>query len=166
MKVIKRQKVELFDDIIKDLDINEKERLYFSYAIFNLVSLKKLPECNAVTNEAIDTMLSAIEKFIKSNNREVDIYSKMLRLIKLKITNDTFDQFLKSEDKKMFDRIIAMLKMNQLNRVKKTQVEMTKCLCSLYFDTAQIKFFGNDKQLQDILTDDVYNYTMNKIPTK
>ncbi|MCR4581314.1 MAG: hypothetical protein K5666_02255 [Bacilli bacterium] len=165
MKVIKCKKNDLFDDLLISMNSNETEKMCLVYlmTVFSIAYTDFLK--NPVYFSAFERFNQYAADSIIINNKENDIYAKMLRYLQLLKTNGRYEQFKDTTQYLYFDRIVKVLKLNRQKRYIHTTLEADVVEMTVKTGS-KCELLGNMDFLKNILTDDLYHRTLNSIPRK
>ena len=163
MQIINYTEKDAFDILIDYIDVLDKEK-YLSLGSIMVINdaLKNHSELSWVT----DTLTNHYKDSIDTINKEEDICKKMLHYIKLMIFNDKEEYYTDSYYYDYFNEILNTLKINSHNRRVKTMLLANAIKLGIKHHSKNITIMGNMDAIENIITDDVYNNIMNKIPKR
>ena len=166
MKIIKSKEEDTFDKIIASLDYNERERrlLMTSLLAYNYI----IPSRGVNKNYYgfVSSLNEFIDESVKINNKEVEIYNKMLRYLQLLLFNDRYYWYTDSYYYDYFEEIIKFLQTNRQNRAIKINLIMQAMSMGIHNDSEYVDIIGDMDLIDNLLSDEIYADIIDKIPTR
>ena len=166
MQIIKSKEKDTFDklcELISTLD-DEKYQLLASYLVF--INQLNPEECNVVQTGHLNTLANHVKDSIDTINKELDILKKMLHYLQLLLTNDRYYYYTDSYYYDYFEEIIKFITVNSNNRFMKTTVTMLAVRMGIKYSCPDVTIASDPKTVENLLTDEVYNDILNKIPKR
>ena len=167
MQIINYTEKDAFDCIINNLNklTDEKYKLLASMLMIN-TSIASREDYIEGYKGYIDSIYIHVRDCIDTINKEENIYKKMLHYLKLLKFNDHYDYYTDSWYHDYFDEVINLLRINKRNRIIKTQVLYKSIEIGIAHHKTEVTVEGDMDAIQNILTDQIYDDVMTKIPKR
>ena len=166
MRIIKPKEKDTFDKLCKLISIDDKEKyqLLASYLLFT----KQLNESgsNKIQSFYLNTFGEHVKSSIETINKELDILNKMLHYLQLLLTNNKYHYYTDSYYYDYFEEVIKFIAQNINNRNMKTTVTMVAVRMGIKTSAPEVTIAGDKKAIENLLTDDIYQNILNKIPRR
>ena len=158
-----------FDILIDSVDKLEYEKynLFANILMFNTY-IASIGSDNPGIEGFIENVYEHAKESIDAINKEQVLCRKMLRYIKLMKFNDCYERYSDSYHNKLFHDLIDLMKVNKKRRNTKTNILFTAIEETVKRKglNANITIDGDPNGLNSLLTDEVYNNLLNKIPKR
>ena len=167
MKIIKSKESDSFDKICHAISKNEKEKyLLVGYMISLNTVLPNSMKLDSTQTAYIRSMNEYIKTAIDINNRELDIYKKMLHYLQLLLSNNIYHYYTESYYYDYFEEILKFLRVNRNNRSIKNTLMLVATDMGIKTGSDNVTIAGDARATENLLTDEVYNEIMRKIPRR
>ena len=167
MKIIKRDEKDTFDIITHKLTYLENERFNLLVSMLAIVqTIESYRDSFKYTDGYINSLNSFTKEQIDENNREAVLYEKMLRYLQLMITNDTYEYYTDSYYYDLFTKVIELLEISKYHRNAKRTAFYYSLQLGIAYSAEQVTIASMNDAVDTVLTDEIYNDILKKIPKR
>ena len=167
MKIIKRDEKDTFDIVTHKLTYLEAERFNL---LVNMLAIDQILGTHRDMFKYADGYIDSLNRFTKEqideNNREAYLYEKMLRYLQLMITNDTYEYYTDSYYYDLFTKVIELLEISKYHRNAKRAAFYYSLELGIAYSAEQVTITSLNDSTETVLTEDIYNDILKKIPKR